>query len=1433
MPEVTSDTGTLTERAVVAPTLHDWFAHQAAMSDQAIALTADGTSLSYRELHHAAACIAGRLVAAGVRPGDLVPVFVPRRQIVPSILGVLMAGAAYVPLDPRHPDARLSGLTERVGAPVLLTDGELTDRAGQWHTGPLVLAGATPDAECPPVNVEVGPDHLAYVMFTSGSTGAPKGVEITHRNVTRLMAVASGLYAPGADDVWTMLHSFAFDFSVWEMWGALLFGGRLVVVDDDKARAPDELLRLIDDEGVTVLSQTPSALAALTSADEQERARLDRLRLIVLGGERLDPATLGGWFARRGDEQPLVVNMYGITETTVHVTHRRITVQDATAGTDSPIGVPLPDLEISLRDADGAPTPVGRVGEITISGPGLARGYFGDADTTARAFRTVSWGPEDDRRTYFSGDLARMDAHGELFYAGRRDEQVKVRGYRIELGEIGATLKAHPDVVDACVLTDTGESVASTLLAWATVRPGGPDAAALRAFLSARLPVHMVPGELRILDGLPLTPNGKVDRRALLERARTVPKSTAPSVRDPHGDSLEAAVAGIWAEELGAAEVGPTDDFFALGGHSLMVIKVVNRTRQELGADVPMRALFEAPVLADFVERVRAGSTPEPAGDDRAVSRPDPGADDTARRTHRSSWSPHMQRAPLHTQPIAVIGMAARFAGADDVESYWTNLVDCVESVSRPDVSGPVDDVVQDGEGRYVRAVAKVADVEWFDADFFRTPPAEAVTMDPQQRVLLEVAAEALEDAGYAGEREPVVGVFVGSGENHYFREFVAPAEARAGRSGDVRITLANEKDFLAPRLAFKLGLAGPAITVQTGCATALSAVAVACSALAAGDCDIALAGGVSLLMPDVDGYDYTEGGILSTDGRCRAFDADASGTVPGAGAGIVVLRRDTDAQAAHDRRRAVIRGWAVNNDGGSRAGFTVPNIGGQEAVIRSALARAGIAPDEVGHIEAHGTGTAIGDPVEFEALRRVFATPGRAPQTLTLSSVKPNIGHTDAAAGIAGLIKATLAVERATVPGTLHFRRPNPEIDLAPTPFVVTAETRSWNAEGPRIAGVSSFGLGGSNAHVVVESAAAAPAAGAARPRQVLALSARTDDELTRMRKRLADRLATTPSIEPAALADIAFTLGTGRARFTRRWAAVVADGAEAFAQLKATAETGRPTKRWSLAIHGTPGELAATGERLLVTEPLFGAAIAELTEDFSGESGLAKLAPHQAGALTALSLAWILRRLGLTFSRVDAPDWARPAAEWLAEGGDLASLDAALAACTDDSADAGSVRERVGQVLVGPSFDLSEVVATAWRAGVSIDWAAYYGDEPRGRVPLPTYPFTRRRFWLDRLEPERVEPAQRDAAAAAAAVNIADFVEQVWREVLGIQHIAHDAHFVNDLGGDSLYAVEIGARLNAGLGLDLPVDLPFIAPTIAATTTSVEHSLAMEKTS
>jgi phthiocerol/phenolphthiocerol synthesis type-I polyketide synthase E len=787
-----------------------------------------------------------------------------------------------------------------------------------------------------------------------------------------------------------------------------------------------------------------------------------------------------------------------------------------------------------------------------------------------------------------------------------------------------------------------------------------------------------------------------------------------------------------------------------------------------------------------------------------------------------------MHRAPMPARPIAIIGVAGRFPGASDVEQYWRNLVDGIESLTHSDRAASEAPIGASRTERYVAAVGHLQEADCFDADHFRIPPAEAVLLDPQHRVLLEVAAEALQDAGYAGPRDAVVGVFVGCGENVYHRDLIDPF--RPAGAHDVRVALASEKDFLAPRLAFKLGLSGPAVTVQTGCATSLTAIALACSALAAGDCDIALAGGVSLLRPDVEGYTYSEGGIYSADGHCRTFDAAASGSVPASGAGIVVLRRDEDARAERDHRRAVIRGWAVNNDGGSRAGFTVPNIQGQEGVIRAALARAGIGPDEVGYIEAHGTGTAIGDPVEFEALRRVFVNSDRPAASLTLGAVKPNIGHTDAAAGVAGIIKATFIVQRAVIPGTLHFRSPNPEINLDATPFVITAETRHWTGNGPRIAGVNSFGLGGSNAHVIVESVSPRPAASSERARQVLCLSARSPEELRRQRERLAQRLAQVREADAGWFADVAYTLAVGRATHRHRWTTVAATPAEAAMRLRDAGGEARPISRWSLRINGSPDDLESLGERLRAAEPGWQRMWTDLAEHADPGS---RDRVHRA-AVAALATACLLRRLGMRFARVDAPEWLHPAAQWFSDASSFGTLTAAIAACDwAKGTNAPSAPRRPGQVVVDAAFDPADVLAEAWQSGVAIDWAEHFRGEARGRIPLPTYPFTRRRFWIDRPHPAKHRPEDTaQAPRRGGTADVAAIVTEVWCEVLGMDQVAPDAHFVDDLAGDSLYAVEIGARLIERLGIDLPMDLPFVAPTVAATVRLIHQTVASEET-
>ena len=536
-----------------------------------------------------------------------------------------------------------------------------------------------------------------------------------------------------------------------------------------------------------------------------------------------------------------------------------------------------------------------------------------------------------------------------------------------------------------------------------------------------------------------------------------------------------------------------------------------------------------------------------------------------------------MRQVPVSGDPpsddvpeaVAIVGMAARVPGAANVDAYWDNLrggVDAITPLTDEDLDAAGVPAERIAEASYVRAAGVLDSHDLFDATLFGSSPREAELLDPQHRLLLENAWAALEDAALDPTRfDGRVGVYAGAGFTLYLLDHVYPRRDLVEEVGAYQVALLNDKDFLATRLAYRLGLEGPCLTVQTACSTSLVAVSLACQALVSGECDAALAGGVSLRLPQRAGYLYQSEGILSPDGCCRAFDADAAGTVPGSGVGVVVLRRLEDALEDGDPIRAVIRGWAVNNDGGEKAGYTAPRAAGQASVIREALALAEVNPETVTMVEAHGTGTRLGDPIEARALADAFGA-GGGPGSCALGSVKTMIGHLDAAAGVAGLVKTVLALEHRQIPPSLHFQQPNPEIDFAAGPFYVNTRLRDWESAGPRRAGVSSFGIGGTNAHVVLEEAPrasdhvpaavgqAAPAnlagvsrsAGAACPTktsvlpQLMVLSAAMQAALDATGERLARHLEAHPELEAAAVGR---TLRLGRRALAYRRFAVCRD--------------------------------------------------------------------------------------------------------------------------------------------------------------------------------------------------------------------------------------------------------------------------------------------------
>ncbi|MED1747008.1 amino acid adenylation domain-containing protein, partial [Brevibacillus borstelensis] len=591
-------------------TLVRMFEEQVAKHPNNTAVSYEGNTLTYTELNRRANQLAHYLRGLGVGPESLVGLCVDRSlDMIVSILGIQKAGGAYVPLDTSNPKERLAYILQDCAPTVLVTKSNMLDNLPE-HLAQTVCLDVQADeiAKMPDINPipVANADNLAYIIYTSGSTGQPKGVLTTHRNVLRLFSSTNHWFNFNENDVWTVFHSYAFDFSVWEIWGALLYGGKAVVVPLFVARSPEAFYELLVEEKVTVLNQTPSAFRQLMNVEEGREPSSDlSLRYVIFGGEALDIPSLAPWFDRHGDQQPHLINMYGITETTVHVTFRPLTRADLDAP-GSVIGLPIPDLKVYLLDAQLNPVPVGVPGEIYVSGAGLARGYLNQEELTRKRFVRNPFHHDASEHLYKSGDLARYLPNGDLEYVGRIDDQVKIRGYRIELGEIQSALSQHGSVRESVVVMREDVPGDKRLVAY-VVSTGELTVSDLRQHLANRLPDYMVPSAFVLLKELPMTANGKIDRRALPKPSQDRPDLVSEFVA-PRNE-VEELIAGTWSSVLGRERVGINDNFFELGGHSLLATQVITLLRDSLQINLPLRALFEAPTvreLAVLVEELRS-----------------------------------------------------------------------------------------------------------------------------------------------------------------------------------------------------------------------------------------------------------------------------------------------------------------------------------------------------------------------------------------------------------------------------------------------------------------------------------------------------------------------------------------------------------------------------------------------------------------------------------------------------------------------------------------------------------------------------------------------------------------------------------------------------------------------------------------------------------
>jgi amino acid adenylation domain-containing protein len=1153
-----------------------------------VALACTTKQLRYTELLGAVETLAGALTAAGASPGTLVGVCLPRSiEMVVAMLAVLRGGAAYVPLDPAFPAQRLEYMVEHSKLTHVVTTKALRplfDKAGVR----VIELGGEASGEAPaalPPPAVVPADAAAYVIYTSGSTGRPKGVAVPRGAVANFLQSMLERPGIGPDDTLCAVTTLSFDIAVLELLAPLCAGASVVIATEEEARDPRLLMNVLDAHRATVLQATPVTWQMLCAAGWTGDPALTAL----CGGEALLPALAADLVPR----VRALWNMYGPTETTVWSTCHRI--EDPAAPIS--VGTPIANTAVYVVDEHLRPVPFGVEGRLLIGGDGVALGYLHDEAQTAKRFTADTF--RGAGRMYDTGDRARRDASGALFVVGRSDQQVKVRGFRIELGEVEACLSTQPAVEQVVCSVRRDVPTNPELVAYFTLRSGSaePTVADLRAHCGAVLPSHMIPSKFRRLDALPRTPNGKVDRAALPAPADE-PASATPSDGRPRSE-VESALLDIWRSVLGVPSVSVHDNFFELGGTSLAAFTVAAQIGRRLGVELPVLRIFEhttIAALAGYLQGSQAYAT-------------------SIREAHEHARARRAAAASPTAFDVAVVGMAGRFPGARDLDELWKNLVEGRETVTtfKREELDPLVHKQDRDDPAYVPKRGVLDDIDKFDAAFFGVSPNEAELMAPQLRIFLEVAWEAFENAGYVGEKiRGPVGVWAGMGNNFYYVYNVLTRPDKLAIMGEIAAEIANEKDHVAPRVSHKLNLTGPSLSVHTACSTTLVVIENAYQALVSHQVDAALAGGIDIRTPQKSGQRHEEGGVFSVDGHCRPFDAEATGTMFGEGVGAVVLKRLDDAIRDGDTIHAVIKGAAVNHDGGRKVSYLAPSVEGQARVVASALGIGDVHPDTITMVEAHGTATPIGDPIEVEALTRVYRTFTQRRQYCALGSIKGNFGHATTAAGIAGVLKVILSMRHRKIPATLYFATPNPRIDFASSPFFVNGKLVDWTPpQGvPRRASVSSFGFCGTNAHVVLEEAPAAPAMSApSRPAQLVLMSARSRAALDATAERLSSAMSGASAVE---LADMAYTTQVGRKRHEHRRCAVLVGPEDAPAVLvqpagprSASLESDADSPPAAFIFPGQGSQYINMGLRLYQGEPRFRDVVDRCAKTLSPELG------------------------------------------------------------------------------------------------------------------------------------------------------------------------------------------------------------------------------------
>ncbi len=1082
-------------------TLHELIDKQSMANPNAIAIEFNTIKIQYSELQKRIHQTAHYLWDQGVRPGQIVALSLDRSpELIVSMFAILQCGAAYVPIDVHYPKKRLETIITDSKASYVLCESSknyLPDTSKNIFVEDILQKRGSFPAKS--LYLKIDPQSVAYIIYTSGSTGKPKGVQVSHQNTINLiysMGIEPGI---NSHDTIFAVTTISFDAMVMETFLPLIHGASISIVDEETRLDGQLLLEKASKNNITMMWGTPSIWQILLDSGWKKPLNIKAL----IGGEPV-PLNLAHKLLDLCSE---LWNIYGPTETTVCAFLTQITKNDDPIT----IGRPVANTYAYLLDKKGTPVVPGEVGEIAIGGDGVSLGYLNRPELTDKNFLEDPFISKTGNKIYLSGDLGKLLPNGQVQCLGRRDQQVKVRGHRIELGEIESVLDTLPSIEKNAVIVSNLTGGEPKLVAYLQSAILEQDTNTVRKQLEEILPDHMIPSIFMWIDEFPITINGKIDKKKLPAPEYVRPDS-ASLFKKPH-TKLEKDIASIWSKFLQIPDIGIDDNFFELGGTSLLTQKVATSMRQLLKLKIPVTKIYQYPTISLVAKYLEKDSEPDSL----------------------IEYSTQTKNKTT-TSDVAIIGMAGRFPGASSIEALWEVLKEGKETISffTPEELDKTIPGSLRNDPLYIRARGIVPSAKEFDAAFFGMNPKLAEAMDPQQRLFLEIAWEVLEQSGHLPKHyKGSIGVYAGTGTNTYYKNNILPNQKVLNRIGTLQANTVNEKDYISSRTAYHLNLKGPAVSVQSACSTSLLAIAEAVEAIRNNQCSIAIAGGSSVTAPIYSGHLYQEGSMLSSDGHCRSFDADAKGTVFSDGAGVVLLKSLERAKKDGDFIYGVIKGVGINNDGGGKGSFTAPSSEGQADAISRALHDSQILPSFISYIEAHGTATPLGDPIEMEGLHKAF---GKQDQKsyCAIGSIKSNMGHLTAAAGVAGLIKTILSMHHRQIPPSLGFSTPNPAINFENSPFYVNASLREWQSSAIRRAGISSFGVGGTNVHLIVEEyTTETKPSDSGRPIQLLSWSAKSASSLDTYTTELTNYLQ---KKAPPSLADVAYSLNTTRDSFKYR---------------------------------------------------------------------------------------------------------------------------------------------------------------------------------------------------------------------------------------------------------------------------------------------------------